>query len=127
MQPDEQAIRELIATWLNASKAHDNATVLGLMADDAVFLQPGQQPIRGRAAFAKMQEQLAEVDIDSRADVQEIKVFGDWAYCWNHLSITVTPKNGAAVKRAGNVLTVLRKQQNRWVIARDANMLVPAD
>ena len=32
MQTDEQAIRELVANWLSASKAGDTDTVIGLMA-----------------------------------------------------------------------------------------------
>jgi len=52
MEDDEQAIRRLVATWLAASKAGDTATVAGLMAEDVVFLTPGQPPMRGRAAFA---------------------------------------------------------------------------
>ena len=121
---DEQSIRDLIATWLSASKSGDNETVLSLMAEEVVFLQPGQDPIRGRAAFAQMQKSLADVAIEATADIQEIRVFGDWAYCWNYLTVVVTPRYGATpVKRAGNVLTVLQKQNGRWVIVRDANML----
>jgi uncharacterized protein (TIGR02246 family) len=124
MQLDEQAIRDLVFTWLSASKAGDNETVLSLMAEDAVFLQASEDPIRGRAAFARKQEALAAIDIDVSSDIQEIKVFGDWAYCWNHLTVAVTPHDGGPpVKRAGNVLSVLQKQNGRWVIVRDANML----
>jgi ketosteroid isomerase-like protein len=43
MERDEQAIRDLIATWLAASKAGDTKTVLNLVADDVVFLVPGQR------------------------------------------------------------------------------------
>ena len=128
MQTDEQAIRDLIATWLAASKSHDSGKVLSLMAEDAVFLQPGQPPMRGRAGFAAAQKGLADVEIDASADIREIKVFGDWAYCWNYLTVVVTPrKAGAAVKRAGNVLSILQKQNGHWVIVRDANMLTLAE
>lgn len=124
MQSDEQAIRDLVFAWLSASKAGDNETVLSLMADDAVFLQVDQEPIRGRTAFAQRQKALAKVDIDATSNIQEIRIFGDWAYCWNYLTIVVTPQDGGApVKRAGNVLSVLQKQSGRWVIVRDANML----
>ena len=41
MQDDEQQIRELVATWMAATKAGDVDTVLGLMTDDVVFLMPG--------------------------------------------------------------------------------------
>ena len=39
----------------------------------------------------------------------------------------MTPPNGAqSVKRAGHTLSILKKQNGRWVIARDANLLAPA-
>jgi uncharacterized protein (TIGR02246 family) len=128
MPTDEQAIRELIATWLRASKAADYATVLSLMAQDVVFLQPGMAPMRGRSAFAEAQKSQADVDIDASSAIQEIKVLGDWAYCWNRLAVTITPRNGGApVKRSGDVLSILHKQSDQWVIVRDANMLTRVD
>lgn len=120
---DEQAIRDLVQTWIDASKTGDHATVLQLMADDVVFLLPGQQPMR-KADFIAGQNAQRNFTIDGRADIQEIEVFGDWAYCWNQLTVTITPNSGGnAVTRSGPVLSVLHKQNGRWVIARDANML----
>lgn len=127
MNTDEQAIRDLIDTWLTASKAGDTATVLGLMSAEVVFLQPGQKPMRGRKEFEAAQGGIRDFEIDGHADIQEIHVNGDWAYCWNFLTVKFTPKNGPAGKRAGNVLTVLRKENGRWVIFRDANLLAKVD
>ena len=42
MITDEQAIRDLVALWHRATAAGDVDTVLGLMADDVVFLVAGQ-------------------------------------------------------------------------------------
>jgi len=124
MSPDENAIRELIDTWLRASKAGDSEVVLSLMAEDVVFLQPGQPPMRGRAGFAAAQKAMNDVDIDASSEIQEIRILGDWAYCWNRLTVVVSPRNGgASIKRAGDVLSLLQKQSGRWVIVRDANML----
>jgi uncharacterized protein (TIGR02246 family) len=124
MQNDEQAIRELVETWLSASQAGDTKKVLSLMADDVVFLVTGQAPMRGKFAFAAAQTALADFDIAATSDIQEIKVIGEWAYMWTELSIMVTPKKGGTpVKRAGNTLSILRKQAGAWVIFRDANML----
>ena len=50
MMSDEQAIRTLFDAWQRASRAGDMDTLLGFATDDAVFLAPGQPPIRGRAA-----------------------------------------------------------------------------
>jgi len=123
MQADEQAIRDLVNTWLSASKAGDTEQVLSLMADDVVFLVPGQPPMRGKAAFAASQAALVDIDLQATAEIQEIKVFGDWAYVWNHLTVVMTPKGGATVKRVGNVLSILKRQNGKWVMFRDANML----
>ena len=124
MSPDEQTIRELIDIWLRASKAGDREVVLSLMAEDVVFLQPGQPPMRGRAGFAAAQKAMNDVDIDASSEIQEIRILGDWAYCWNRLTVVVSPRNGgASIKRAGDVLSLLQKQSGRWVIVRDANML----
>jgi len=124
MSPDEQAIRELIDIWLRASKAGDREVVLSLMAEDVVFLQPGQPPMRGRAGFAAAQKAMNDVDIDASSEIQEIRILGDWAYCWNRLTVVVSPRNGgASIKRSGDVLSLLQKQSGRWVIVRDANML----
>ena len=124
MRNDEQAIRQLVATWLEASKAGDTDKVLSLMADDVVFLVPGQPPMRGKAAFAAGQAGLRDVDIDATSEIEEIKVFGDWAYLWTSLCVVITPRNGgASVKRAGNTLSILQRQGGAWLIVRDANML----
>lgn len=124
MSSDEHAIRDLFATWLRASKAGDRETVLSLMAEDVVFLQPGQQPMRGRSGFAAAQDAMSDIDIKASSEIQEIRILGDWAWCWNHLTVVVTPRSGgSSIKRAGDVLSLLQKQAGRWVIVRDANML----
>jgi uncharacterized protein (TIGR02246 family) len=127
MQTDEQAIRALTATWMTASKAGDVATVLGLMAEDAVFLVPGQPPLIGRssyAAAARPKPDQTPPQIDGTSEIQEIKVLGDWAFMWTKLKVVMTPSGGAVpVTRAGHTLTILNKQNGKWVLARDANLL----
>ena len=128
MDKDEQEIRRLIETWMTATKAGDVEAVLGLMTDDVVFLVPGRPPMdrAGFAAASKAQSGGAAPRIDGKSEIQEIKVLGDWAYLWTRLSVTMTPPGGAApAKRAGHTLSILRKQNGRWLLARDANMLAP--
>ena len=129
MQNDEQEIRELVSQWMAASKAGDVDTVLSLMADDVVFLVPGQ-PVMRRADFASKARAQSGRDapqIDGSSEIQEIKVLGEWAFMWTRLTVVMTPPNGAEpMRRAGHTLTILKKQNGRWVIARDANLLAPA-
>jgi uncharacterized protein (TIGR02246 family) len=129
MQSDESEIRQLVATWMAATKAGDIETVLSLMADDVVFLIAGQPPMVGKSAFAaasRAQLGQAAPQFDGTSEIQEIKVLGDWAFMWTKLTVVVTPPGGAQpMIRAGHTLSILKKQNGRWVLARDANMLVP--
>ena len=123
MSSDEQAIRELIDTWMRASKAGDTATVLSLMTDDVVFMMPGQEPF-GKDAFAARSEAMTGIDVQGEANIIELQVLGDWAYLRNHLDLTITPAGGTPQHRMGYTLTIMRKQADgRWLLARDANLL----
>ena len=126
MSADEQAIRDLVASWHRATATGDVDTVLKLMADDVVFLVAGHPPMRGRSSFERgLRGLLSQNRIDSTGEIQEIAVSGDLAYCWSALTVRVTPlAGGTATVRTGNALSILRKQSNgSWVVVRDANML----
>jgi uncharacterized protein (TIGR02246 family) len=125
MQNDEKAIRDLIDKWMRATSAGDLPEVLSLMAEDVVFLIPGQAPMRGKEVFAKgFRAALQHVRIESRSEIQEIKFAGDWAYCWNHLWVTVMPLTGSPQRREGYTLSIFRKNSDgTWLLVRDANML----
>ena len=100
------------------------------MAEDVTFLTPGQPPMRGRDMFVDgLQLAFRQIRIEPVSEVQEVQVSGDMAYCWNHLTVTVTPKKGGApTHRVGYSLTILRKQPDgQWVVARDANLLATVD
>jgi uncharacterized protein (TIGR02246 family) len=127
MKDDAQQIRELVATWMAATQAGDVDTVLGLMTDDVVFLVPGREPMRKAEFAAGMRAHAAGGPrFDGRSDIQEIQVAGDWAWMWSRLHVVATPPDGAPpMQRTGHTLTVLRKVQGRWLLARDANLLGP--
>ncbi|MEP6600219.1 MAG: nuclear transport factor 2 family protein [Nitrospirota bacterium] len=129
MKSDEQQIRELVATWMTATKAGDIETVLELNGggcrvsaarptthDRKVGVRRGSEsPVgSGRPQF------------DGTSEIQEIKVIGEWAFMWAKLSVVVTSPGGAlSMARTGHTLSILKKQSGKWVLARDANMLSP--
>jgi uncharacterized protein (TIGR02246 family) len=126
MNGDDQAIRALIATWICAAEAGDNDRLLTLSADDVVFLTPGAPPMR-KPAFAAAQSALQEVQLRITSEIQEIRILGEWAYCWNRLTVLITPRSGgSAVTRAGDSLSILQKKSGSWFVVRDANMVTPA-
>jgi uncharacterized protein (TIGR02246 family) len=126
MQNDEQAIRDLVDAWMKATVTGDLQKLLTLMDEDVLFLIAGQPPMRGKAAFAStFQAGLQRYRIDPTSQIEEIQISEGLAYCWNHLSITVTPlQGGTPQRRTGYTLTILRKNPDgKWVVFRDANLL----
>lgn len=127
MTQDEQAIRGVVAAWTDATRRGDIETVLGLMTDDALFLVAGRPPM-DKAAFAaaaRAQSGAVAPTIDGQSDIREVKVEGNLAYLWSQLTVTVTPQDGSpSMRREGHTLTVFRKENERWLLARDANLLV---
>lgn len=78
MDRDEQAIRSLVATWMQATAAGDLPRVLELMADDVVFLGASRSPMRGKDAFAAASRAMeGKSRVEDAADIQEIRVFRD--------------------------------------------------
>ncbi len=128
MQSDEQEIRMMLAAWMEATKAGDAGKVLALISDDVVFLRPGHAPMR-KADFGAAQSAQASgaapMKFDATSEIQEIKVLGDWAFMWTQLKVFATPPGDQALVREGHTLSILKKENGKWVLARDANMLAP--
>lgn len=123
MSDDEQAIRDLVETWMAATKAGDAVTVLDLMSDDVVFMVPGAEPF-GKEAFAAALKGLGTMTIEGRSDIRELEVLGDIAWLRNHIDMTATTADGKTIRRSGYTLTILRKgADGRWRLSRDANLL----
>ena len=127
MRPDEREIREVHLTWISAVNAGDLVLLLTLMADDVVFLNPGQAPF-GRDGFPlgfSAAHQQARINCIS--ELEEVVVIGEVAYTRSRDALSVTPRvGGEATQLAGHRITVYRKQADgRWLVARDAHTLSP--
>ena len=125
MTDDARQIRELVDSWIAASKAGDLPTLMDMMTDDVLFMTPGRPPF-GKAEFAADSERMKGVTIDARAEVQEIEVFGPRAYIRNHIQVELTFPGQTPKRMSGYAMSVLRKETDgRWRIARDANLVTP--
>lgn len=125
MDNDERQIRDVVASWMQATREGDTAAVLELMSDDAVFLVPGRPPF-GKDAFAQAARQQAGSDLrfDGDSRIEEVQVHGDVAFLRTHLTVRVRRGDETVTTRSGYTLTVMRREQGRWRLARDANLLV---
>ncbi len=129
MELDEREIRAVHSTWIDAVNAGDLARLLPLMADDVVFLNPGQSPV-GRDGFsANFSAAHQHVRIRCNSELEEVVVVGEVAYTRSRDALSVTPRaGGEATQFAGHRITVYRKQPDgRWLLARDAHTLSPVE
>jgi uncharacterized protein (TIGR02246 family) len=125
IQNDKQAIRDMVHTWLEASKKGDSATLLKLLADDVVFITPGREPF-GKEQFASHDDEMKDMNMETEIDIREIEVAGPWAWMRSFLKVSFTPTAGSSSRMSGHILTVLQKQPDgNWVIKRDANFVQP--
>jgi len=128
MKTDEAQIRQLVTDWMNATRSGDTRAVLDLMTDDVIFLVPGKPPMRTDefAAASRAHATGNAPRFDGRSEIQEIRVLGDWAFMWTKLHVTAIPPDGSPpAAREGHTLSVLKKENGKWRLARDANLLAP--
>ena len=122
---DEQAIRELVDTWIEASKKQDLTTLLGLLDDDVLFIVPGREPF-GKEEFAAGNKEVQDFRMEADIDIKELKVTGEWAWMRSFLKVSFTPGEGDTTTLSGHILTIFRKTTDgQWVIYRDANFVMP--
>jgi len=135
-----QIIRDGMKLWIKATAEGQKDTVLNLISDEVVFLQPGQ-PVMTKDKFSAAFP--TGIRLEGTAEPLDIQVSDslDMAYVYSKLSITVFKKDAApsdppVMRRAGFVLSVWRREaetadeskdtsKGKWVVIRDANMLTP--
>lgn len=124
MNEDERQIRALVESWFAASRRGDFPAILDLIADDAVFSVAGQSPF-GKTAFAAGLEFLRGFTMDGSYEIAEVVVLGDWAFLRNDVRISIHAPGAPEKPMRGHTLTLLRKDDGRWRVARDSNVLAP--
>jgi uncharacterized protein (TIGR02246 family) len=120
---DEQAIHELVEAWWTASRTHDVESLMGLMADDVVFMVAGREPF-GKREFAETVRNMKDVRIEGGTRILELEVLDERAWMRAHITVMMSFPSGQRDERSGYVLSLLRKEANgNWVVFREANLL----
>ncbi len=111
--------------WIEAVNAGDLTRLLTLVAEDVVFLTPGQAPL-GREGFSSnFTNAHRQMRIGCTSELEEVVVVGEVAYTRSRDALSVTPPAGGKTAQfAGYRLTVYRKQRDgRWLLSRDVHTL----
>jgi uncharacterized protein (TIGR02246 family) len=128
MASDDREIRTVHSIWIDAVNAGDLARLLALVAEDVVFLTPGQAPL-GRESFSShFMAAHQHMQIHCASELEEVIVVGEVAYTRSRDALSVTPRaGGKAVQLAGHRMTIYRKQgDGRWLLSRDVHTLSAA-
>ncbi|HWD93164.1 MAG TPA: SgcJ/EcaC family oxidoreductase [Verrucomicrobiae bacterium] len=127
MASDEQEIRTVHSIWIDAVNASDLARLLTLVAEDVLFLTPGQAPSDRDGFSSNFMTAHQQMRICCTSELEEVVIAGEVAYTRSRDALSVTPRaGGKTVQFAGHRLTVYRKQRDgRWILSRDAHTLSP--
>ena len=127
MTSDEREIRTMHSIWIDAVNAGDLARLLTLVAEDVVFLTPGQAPFGQEGFSSNFRTAHQQMRICCTSELEEVIVVGEVAYTRCRDSLSVKPRSGGeAIELAGHRITIYRKQADGlWLLARDAHTLSP--
>lgn len=121
--PDTEAaaIRALNARWLQAVKARDMTTIMGMYAPDAYVLAPNMATARGASQIRPIwDEMLGMKNLDFSFNATDLRVSnaGDMAYEVGTYRMAFDGPDGR-VTDDGKYTTVWRKVNGEWKVASD--------
>jgi uncharacterized protein (TIGR02246 family) len=118
---DAAGVAAASIAWKQTFNAGDPAAVTALYAEDAILSAPGKPVVKGRAAigqyFVKTAAEFSAAGLSvADAPMGEAVASGDLGYQWK--TYTIADRTGAVIG-AGQLLTVFRRTQGKWLIVAD--------
>jgi ketosteroid isomerase-like protein len=113
---DAGAIRQQTDALVTAFNAKNVPAILGLYAENSVFMPPNEPIIRGRDALKNFYDDLLMKRGASnlKLDIAEVSGHGPIAYESGTYEMELRPAKGSAGRDRGKYLFVLRKMGNGW-------------
>ena len=119
----EQAIDQGHERFLAAMLANDPDALMQELADDVVFMPPGQEPARGKAAVrAWYEDTIAEATtVNLQIPERDVVVAGDWGIETGSFAWTLAPTGGGEQFEArGSFIAIWRRDSDgEWRVASD--------
>jgi|SRR5581483_3728570 len=114
------------AAWLEAMKRQDAAAIAAIYGDDAVFVTPTGDPLRGRAAIEAFErDRFARSGrvLDGSIEDDGVTQTGAYVYEWGHATLRVAGRGAASSSVTGRFLTVWAQDAaGRWRIIRNVSL-----
>jgi uncharacterized protein (TIGR02246 family) len=124
-----KAIAAANAAWLEAMKHQDATAIAAIYGDEAVFVTPGGEALRGRAAIEKFErDRFATAGRVLTGTIEDdgLAHTGPFVYEWGHAALRVLRNDGTSGTVTGRFLTVWAADRDgRWRIIR--NLSLPSE
>lgn len=121
-----RTIAETNAAWLQAMKRQDAVTIAAIYGDEAVFVTPDGQSLRGRAAieaFERGRFQKSGRVLDGTIEDDGLASAGPYVFEWGHATLRVAQGAGGPATVTGRFLTVWSgDSRGRWRIIRNLSL-----
>src|SRR3954470_2890586 len=112
---DQTVIRERNDAFVAAFNAKDVAQILGMYAENIVFMPPNQPVIRGRDALKTFYEDLLKGGAGNlKLTADEVSGHGPLAYQTGTYEMDVRSSSGAASHDRGKYVFILRRLADTW-------------
>ncbi len=121
-----QTIAAANAAWLDAMKRQDAVAVAEPYSDDAIFVSPTGDAVRGRAAIEALYRERFQHSgrvVDGRIEDDGLTLEGALVYEWGHATLRVATAGGGTTTAGGRFLTVWAADASgRWRISRNLSL-----
>ena len=126
-----ESLEQLMQTsrdWSKAAEAGDMDKVASYFADDAVIIQEGERPVRGRQAIRAFLAEASKIPgFRIRWEPVEGRVSGDMGYLLERTQMTMDGPEGKPVTQTLQAVTIWRKMPDgSWKNVVDASVPAPA-
>jgi len=112
---DQSSIRERTDAFVKAFNAKEVNDVLGIYAENSVFMPPNEPVIRGKEALKTFYDDLLKSGATGlKLNVGEVSGHGPLAYQSGTYEMEIKGATGQATRDRGKYLFVLRKMGETW-------------
>lgn len=116
-----ESLKKQHEKWIDVVNNGDINAYTNLLAENAVWIPPGQQPIIGREAFKQwLSPFFGKFSYRFSISEEQIKVAGEWAFEKARFTSEMTPISGGEPMKHSGTFTVLwnQGQDKTWYIDR---------
>jgi uncharacterized protein (TIGR02246 family) len=115
-EEDLEAIADVLDKEILFRKTKDVAGMLSLFTEDAVFIPPNEDPIKGRKALKRVFENWFSTfeDMELKTLIVDVTGMGDVAAVWYAIVLRTKRKGQEATETRGRGIVIFKRTRDGW-------------